>query len=185
MLTDMVKELPIFIWPAQSCLKYNSCNLFISASNEDVLCCPPRSIQESLPSCGSRGVKIISHTQDKGEYKRLQEVQGTMLEVQQQRGAVTPHTAPWSHCPEGKPKFINLRSSDWWTAAYKQVYSQSDNVVSTKPRAPSLIAVCSSSSLQTPQGSGYIAGVVVISSYLACFFFCHCAGLLYVFHTAV
>lgn len=119
---DMVTELPIFIWPTQSCLKHNSCNLFISASNEDVLCCPSRSSQESLPSCGSRGVKIISHTQDKGEYKRLQEVQGTMLEVQQQRGAVTAHTAPWSHCPEGSPKFINL-SSDWWTAAYKQVYS--------------------------------------------------------------
>lgn len=65
-------------------------------------------------------------------------------------------------------------------------------MISTKPRAPSLFAVCSSSSLQTPQGSGYIAGsntsigsntLVVISSYLACFFLCHCAGLLYVFHT--
>lgn len=55
----MVAELPIFLWPAQSCLKHNSCNLLISASNENVLCCPPRSIQKSLPSCCSRGVGVL------------------------------------------------------------------------------------------------------------------------------
>lgn len=146
----------------------------------------------SLPSCGSRGVKIVSAqrahqsvTQGKWEYKRLRWVQGTMLEVQQQRGAVIPRTALWSFCPEGSLKFINLGAADQWMAAYQQFYSRRSNEISTKPRAPSLVAACSSSSLQTPQRCGWIAGVVVTSSYLPCFLLCHCAGLLHVLFMAV
>lgn len=96
-----------------------------------------KSLHYSFPSCGSRGVKIItvqraekSFAQGKWEYKGLPWVQGTMLEVQQQRGAVTRCTAPQSLCPEGSLKVVKLGGADQWTAAYQQFHPRSGNVIS-------------------------------------------------------
>lgn len=101
---DIVAELHIFLWAAQSTLRHTTCNLLPSTRNEDGLCCHPRSIfsnslHYSLVSLhsSSRDVKTMSpqraeksFSQGKWECKRLWWVQGTMLEVQQQRGLVTP-----------------------------------------------------------------------------------------------
>lgn len=107
---DIVAELHFFLWAAQSSLRHNTCNLLFSISNDDDLCCHPRSIfsnslHYSLVSLhsGSRDVKIMcpqraekSFSQGKWEHKRLWWVQGTMLEAQQQRDLVTPwHPSPF------------------------------------------------------------------------------------------